>query len=158
MRTKRTTLALLLAGGILAMTMTTPARADTDAQKLAVVKKMLNAWDTMNWTQVVELFADDGVLHSMMNEPIVGRAAIKERIMQLAAGTKRIELKVAHIGVIDGLVFIERVDDFDFNGHVGLVPVVGIMDIDHGRVRAWREYYDRAQLLKGMGVEAGGAH
>jgi limonene-1,2-epoxide hydrolase len=135
------------------MTITSSARADSDAQKLAVAKQMLNAWDTMNWNKVVDLFAEDGVLHSMMNEPIVGRDAIKERIMQLAAGTRRIELKVAHIGVIDGLVFLERVDDFDFNGHTGVVPVVGVLDIDHGHVRAWREYYDRAQLLKGMGVE-----
>jgi limonene-1,2-epoxide hydrolase len=137
------------------MTSTTLARADTDAQKLAVAKQMLNAWDTMNWNKIVELFAEDGVLHSVMNEPIVGRAAIKQRITQLAAGTRRIQLKVAHIGVIDGLVFLERVDDFDFNGHAGVVPVVGVLDIEHGHVRAWREYYDRAQLLKAMGAEPG---
>jgi limonene-1,2-epoxide hydrolase len=48
---------------------------------------------------------------------------------------------------------MERLDDFDYKGHAGAVPVVGVLDIDHGHIREWREYYDRAQLLRGMGVE-----
>ncbi len=143
--------ALLVVGGLIAMR-STAALADTDAQKLATAREMIEAWNTLNWTRVIELFADDGVLHSMMAEPVVGREAIKQRILGLGAGIKRIELKVRRIGVIDGAVVVERVDDFDYNGHAGAVPVVGILDIDQGRVREWREYYDRAQLLKAMGA------
>lgn len=132
---------------------TSMASADTDAQKLTTAKEMIHAWDTMNWSRVVELFAEDGVLHSMMTDPVVGREAIKARIMGLGAGIHRIELKVRHIGVIGGQVFIERVDDFDYEGHAGAVPVVGVMEIEHGHIREWREYYDRTQLLRGMGVE-----
>jgi limonene-1,2-epoxide hydrolase len=152
MGTRRKALALLFAGGLLTMT-TSMAFGDTDAQKLATAREMIHAWNTMNWARVIELFADDGVLHSMMADPVVGREAIKERIMGLGAGIQRIELKVRHIGVIGGQVFMERVDDFDYKGHAGAVPVVGVLDIDHGHIREWREYYDRAQLLRGMGVE-----
>lgn len=129
-----------------------PARADTDAQKLAVAKQMFQAWHALDWPKVYALFAEDGVLHSMMGEPIVGRATISEHLGKLAPGISRIDLQVKRMGVIDGRVFVERVDDFDYKGHHGRVPVVGVLEIEGGKVKAWREYYDRAQLLREMGV------
>ncbi len=146
--------AVLFAGGMFLMTATTPALADTDAQKLKVAKDMIHAWNTLDWPRVVDLFSEDGVLHSVMIEPVTGKAAIRERIMGLGAGITRIELKVQHIGVIDGRVFVERVDDFDYKGHAGAVPVVGVLEIENGHVKVWREYYDRAQLLHAMGVDS----
>ncbi len=131
-----------------------PARASgTDAEKLEVVRQMFAAWHARDWERVYALFAEDGVLHSMMGEPVVGRAALRERLGRLFPGISRIDLEVRHIGVIDGVVFVERVDDFTFNGHRGRVPVVGVLEVRDGKVAVWREYYDRGQLLREMGVQ-----
>jgi limonene-1,2-epoxide hydrolase len=131
-----------------------PAAADTDAQKLATVRQMVEAWNTRNWQQVYALFAEDGVLQSMMlATPTVGREAIAKRIGALAKDISRIELRIRHIGVADGVVFIERVDDFVYRGKHGAVPVVGVVEVEGGRVKAWREYYDRAQMIEAMGLK-----
>ena len=131
-----------------------PARAaDTDASRLAVAKEMIGAWKSADWRKVADLFAEDGVLRSMMIEPVVGRPAIYERIAALGKGAPNgVTLDVAHMGVIDGLVFLERTDRFVYNGKPGAVPVVGVLDIRDGHVKEWREYYDRAQLLKALGA------
>ena len=142
----------VLGVAVLALTAAS-AQADTDAQKLATVRQMIDAWNQRNWQQVFDLFAADGVLQSMMLPPTVGREAIQQRIGALAKGIDSIELRVQHIGVIDGVVFIERVDDFVYHGKHGAVPVVGVVEVEQGRVKAWREYYDRAQLLEAMGVK-----
>jgi limonene-1,2-epoxide hydrolase len=131
---------------------THPVRADTDAEKLAVVREMLAAWKALDWEKVYSLFAEDGVLHSMMHEPVVGRAAIRERLGRLTPGISRIDLRVRTIGVIDGRVIVERVDDFVYKGHAGAVPVVGVLEVEGGRIKLWREYYDFAQLRREMGV------
>ena len=132
----------------------TPVLADTDAQKLATVRQMIEAWNTRNWQQVYDLFAQDGVLQSMMlDEATVGREAISKRIGALAKDISKIELRIRHIGVVDGVVFIERVDDFVYRGHHGAVPVVGVVEVEQGRVKAWREYYDRAQMIEAMGLK-----
>jgi limonene-1,2-epoxide hydrolase len=130
------------------------ASADTDAQKLATVRQMINAWNTQSWQQVYDLFAADGVLESMMlAEPTVGREAISRRIGGLAKDISKIELRIRHIGVADGVVFVERVDDFVYRGHHGKVPVVGVVEVEQGHVKAWREYYDRAQMIEAMGLK-----
>ena len=129
------------------------ATPDTDAQKLATVRQMIDAWNQRNWQQVYDLFAEDGSLQSMMLPPTVGREAIQQRIGALAKGIDSIELRVQHIGVIDGVVVVERVDAFVYRGKHGECPVVGVVEVENGHVKAWREYYDRAQLLEAMGVK-----
>ena len=137
-----------------ALLFATAASADTDAQKLGTVRQMIDAWNARNWQQVYDLFAADGVLQSMMlPEPTVGREAISQRIGGLAKDISKIELRIRHIGVADGVVFIERVDDFVYRGHHGRVPVVGVLEIQQGRVKAWREYYDRSQMIEAMGLK-----
>jgi limonene-1,2-epoxide hydrolase len=126
--------------------------SDSDASKVAVVRDILDSWSAQDWARVESLFAPDGVLHSVMSEPVVGRAAFAGRLQVLHDGLERIQLHIKAIGVIDGRVFVERVDDFDINGHHGEVPVVGILTVQDGMVTHWLEYYDRASLLAGMGV------
>jgi limonene-1,2-epoxide hydrolase len=146
---------ILAALGVILLTAAAPSfAADTDAQKLATVQKMIEAWNTRNWQQVYELFAADGVLESMMlPTPTVGREAISKRIGALAKDISRIELRIRHMGVADGVVFIERVDDFVYRGKHGAVPVVGVVEVEQGRVKAWREYYDREQMIEAMGLK-----
>lgn len=130
----------------------TQERPMTKDPRIAVVEQMIHAWNVRDWKQVGDLFAEDGVLHSMMIEPVAGRAAIAERINALGAGIQSITLHIRNIGVVGEVVVIERVDEFVYNGHHGKVPVVGVLEIKDGKVKEWREYYDRAELLAEMGV------
>lgn len=128
------------------------------ANAIAVVEQMFAAWHERDWERAYALFHEDGVLHSMMMEPIVGRAAIRARLEPLLAGIERIDLEVRRIGVVDGAVVVERVDDFVFRGHAGRVPVVGVLEVEDGLIKVWREYYDHAQLRAAMGVAAAEDH
>ncbi len=121
--------------------------------KIAVVEKMIDAWNRRDWKMVGDLFSEDGVLHSMMIEPVNGRPAIAERINALGAGIESITLHIHNIGRIGDVVVIERTDEFTYNGHKGKVPVVGILEVEGDHVKVWREYYDRAELLREMGIK-----
>ena len=120
---------------------------------IAVVNRMIGAWNARDWKLVTDLFTDDGVLHSMMIEPIVGKAAIGKRIDLLGAGTSAITLHIHNMAVTGDTVFIERTDDFVFNGHPGKVPVVGVLVVKGDKIKEWREYYDRAELVAAMGLK-----
>lgn len=120
---------------------------------IAVVEEMITAWNERDWHGVGDLFTEDGVLHSMMIDPVVGRETIRKRIVNLGEGLDSITLHIKHIGKIDDVVVIEREDEFVYKGHYGKVPVVGILEIEGDKVKIWREYYDRAELLEAMGLE-----
>lgn len=117
-----------------------------DEQRLEVAGQMVEAWNNRDWEKVYMLFAEDGVLHSVMKEPVVGREAIRRQLHYIEEGVDRIELQIINMGVVNDVVFIERVDDFHFRGRHGRIPVVGVLEIADGKVKQWREYYDLATL------------
>lgn len=126
----------------------------TENQKIELFKEMADAWASKDWRKAADMFAEDGVLHSMMVEPIVGREAVYERISGLGAGIEKILLDVDHMGVIDGRLYVERWDRFTYNGKEGNLPVVGVLSFnDQNLITEWREYYDRSSLLKEMGAD-----
>lgn len=124
----------------------------SDEQKIAKGREMAAAWKAMDWRKVADMFTADGVLHSMMVEPIVGREAVYKRVSGLGDGLESITLNISHMGVIDGVLYMERVDEFVIRGRAGSAPVVGVLEFDGPLISVWREYYDRAHLLKNMGL------
>jgi limonene-1,2-epoxide hydrolase len=144
--------AAMFAFGALSAQATPAAPPVSDAAKLAVAHDMVAAWKAKDWRKVADLFTEDGVLRSMMIEPVVGREAVYKRVAGLGDGLESITLDVSHMGVIDGLVFIERVDRFVYKGKAGAVPVVGVLAFKGDHISEWREYYDRNELLTAMGV------
>jgi limonene-1,2-epoxide hydrolase len=144
---------LLLSALFMAFT-SLPAWADTDEEKLATAQKMVDAWNRLDWEAVYALFAEDAVLHSMMMDPVIGRENIRARFGRFTPGTERIELQIAHMGIVDDVVMMERVDDFVYNGKPSRVPVAGVLEINNGLVTEWREYYDHHMLAEALTTEA----
>ena len=124
----------------------------SDAEKIAKGREMAEAWRRMDWRKVADMFAPDGVLHSMMVDPIVGREAVFKRVSGLGDGLESITLNIRHMGVVDGALFMERTDEFVIRGRPGSAPVVGVLEFYGPLIKVWREYYDRAHLLKAMGL------
>jgi limonene-1,2-epoxide hydrolase len=122
------------------------------SEPLSVVRAIIAAWDARDFEAVLALFSEDAVLHSMMIEPIVGRKSIEARLARLKGARHHATLTVQRMGIIDERVFVERVDVITLNGRESGVPVVGVFEVEGGRVKLWREYYDRRQLLAAMGI------
>lgn len=142
-----TTLLLVICSGMIACS---EEMAPADAERLAVADDMIDAWNTMEWDRAFDLFADDGVLHSVMIEPVVGKEAIRERLLPLVQNLDRIELQIRNKGIVNDVVMFERVDDFVYKGKHSRIPVVGVMEISNGKIDAWREYYDKTSLVAAL--------
>lgn len=126
---------------------------DQAEHNIAVVKKMIAAWEARDGDAIAEMFTEDGILHSMMIEPIVGREEIRPRMAFIVDNSTHMHLNVRTWAVTGNTVFIEREDEFVFKGRAGKVPVVGVLVVEGDKIKEWREYYDRAELLEEMGIE-----
>jgi limonene-1,2-epoxide hydrolase len=123
----------------------------SDEQKIALFRRMAQAWQDQDFRTCADLFTPNGVLHSMMLEPVVGREVIYDRISKLGGANKKVTLHIHRIGVIDGVLFCERTDEIVKDGRQGESPVVGVIEFEGDRISLWREYYDRAQLARAAG-------
>ena len=129
-----------------------------DQTKVAVFREMARAWQAQEWRACADLFAPDGVLHSVMLEPVVGRETIYNRICKLSAPNKTVRLNIHRIGVVDGALFVERTDEIVIDGRRGESPVVGVLTFEGDKIQLWREYYDRAQLGRAAGYSVEQLH
>ena len=124
---------------------------DRSETSLRVARAMIDAWRCLDWARVVETFAEDGVLQIVPLKPYTGRAAIKAHLDQIASGIEKLDFSIKHLNAIGHIVLFERTDEFVYMGRVASVPVVGVMDVADGHIKAWREYMDLATMAKAMG-------
>jgi limonene-1,2-epoxide hydrolase len=123
---------------------------DRSETSLRVARAMIDAWRSLDWDRVVDTFAEDGILQIVPLEPYAGRAAIKAHLDQIASGIEKLDFSIKHLNAIGHTVLFERVDEFVYKGRAASVPVVGVMDVSDGHVKAWREYMDLATMAKAI--------
>lgn len=112
----------------------------------ALVTQFCAAWARMDPDELSAYFTDDGVYHNIPMAPAEGREAIRQLLagMGQMIGSIRFEI---HRQVASGsLVMNERTDHITMGERNVALPVVGVFEIENGRIKAWRDYFDMGQF------------
>ena len=91
-------------------------------------------------------FTDDVVYHNIPMDAAVGIDATIAFIEGFFGMSESLVIENLHVATRDNLVFTERVDTFTVGGKVAPLPVMGIFEIRDGKISAWRDYFDLAQI------------
>lgn len=111
----------------------------------------MRAWERRDAEFIADCFTEDSVYHSIPLSPIVGRAAIAEWVRGFA-GVPPGRLDVHHQVASETVVMNERTDSITLNGRAVVLPICGVFDMQDGRIRAWREYFDLAPAKAAFGL------
>jgi len=122
----------------------------SDENSLEVAREMINAWESLDWDRVANTFSEEGLLQTVPAPPFIGRAAIRDHLLEVASGIEKLSFRVKHLVASNGVVTFERFDEFTYRGKESSVPVVGIMEVEDGKVSQWREYFDLATMVRAM--------
>jgi limonene-1,2-epoxide hydrolase len=122
-----------------------------EAAALAVVHDFVAAWNANDMNRVLALMDDDVRYHNMPVAPLDGRRAVAEYLAS-KGGFDWINWKLLAIAANGDRVLTERVDDFSIGGVEVSLPIMGAFEIENGKIKAWRDYFDmdtyRRQLNK----------
>ena len=106
-----------------------------------VVLDFIEAWNTMNWDAVIDALADDVVYHNIPMEAVKGKGAAEAVIRGMQP--ESVDWEVLSIAASGSKVLTERVDRFDLPGGKKIdLPVMGTFEIEDGKIKAWRDYFD----------------
>ena len=111
------------------------------AENDALVRRFLAAWERREVDVVLECLNDDAVYHAMPLAPIVGKAALHEWVAHFADAPPP-RLDVHHQVANEHVVINERTDYMTLNGRAVTLPICAVFEIEEGRIKAWREYFD----------------
>ena len=99
-------------------------------------------------------FTDDVVYHNIPMDPVVGvddTIAFLTGFLTMCDG---MEIENLHVAVRGNVVLTERVDTFTLGDRVAPLPVMGAFEVTGGKISAWRDYFDMAQVTKMFGGDA----
>ena len=121
-----------------------------------LVRRFCTAWsNNVATAELAAFFTDDAVYHNIPMAPVTGREAIAKNIDSFirpgAPGIESIEFRVINIAANGPVVMTERVDAFKLPNKSFELPVMGIFEVNDGKLRAWRDYFDVGQFTKRMG-------
>ena len=84
-------------------------------------------------------------------EPVVGREAVRAFIEQFVGAFGNIDFQIKRQVADGNTVMNERVDVFTINGAEVALPVMGVFEVEDGKIKAWRDYFDMAPINAAAG-------
>jgi limonene-1,2-epoxide hydrolase len=113
---------------------------------------------TRNLSSIEPLLADDIVFMNVGLEIYRGKSAVLDHFKSVwPMFPDTFEFRIRNLGVTENRVYTERVDVVGVNGHDAFLPLLGIFEIENGKIQHWRDYSDMQmvrRLLNGERVTA----
>ncbi len=123
--------------------------AETDNED--IVRQFCTAFARRDMDEILGFFTEDAIYHNIPMPPATGTDAIRATLELFVPGSPEIEFEILNMASSGSIVFAERIDRMSFGGQAVALPVTGVFEVDAGKIRAWRDYFDMQTLLGALG-------
>lgn len=106
-----------------------------------VVIQWVDAFNRADVEALSNLYAEDAINHQMPNEPIIGKAAIKQMFAGEFAATSEMHCIPVQIIAESDWAVLEWKDPKNFNG-------CGFFEVRNGLIQTQRGYWDKLKFFK----------
>jgi limonene-1,2-epoxide hydrolase len=120
------------------------------ATNAEIVREFVGSWSRLDPAELASYFTDDGVYHNMPIDPIAGREAVQAFIAGFSDSWTETQWEILNLVESGDLVFCERVDRTRTTAGDVDLPCVGVFEMQGGKIRVWRDYFDFATYANAM--------
>jgi limonene-1,2-epoxide hydrolase len=120
-----------------------------------IVREFCEAFGKHDAEALRPFFTDDVVYHNIPMDPAVGIEATIAFIEAFFGMADGMVIETTHLAVRDNVVLTERIDTFTMGTLEAALPVMGTFELRDGKISAWRDYFDMAQITKMLSADAG---
>lgn len=114
---------------------------------IVMVQRFIDAWNRDDLEAVFAALSADIVYHNLPMAPLRGIAAVRAFFAQAGPMTGN-SWEVLNIAAHGSVVLTERIDRFRHQGKSVTLPVMGAFEIEDGKIKAWRDYFDLETYVK----------
>ena len=116
----------------------------------ARIRDFIAAWSRMDAAELAAYFTEDGVYHNIPSKPVAGRENVERFIAGFAKDWTATDWEIVSLVADGDLVIAERVDRTRAGDKAVDLPCVGVFQMQDGRIKVWRDYFDMGTYLKAM--------
>ncbi len=118
--------------------------SEEDAER--TVRDCLAALESHDSALLRPFLTDDVVYHNIPVDPAVGLEATIAFLDGFFGMFNATSVDILHLAVRDDVVLTERVDTLTLGDSAAPLPVMGTFELRDGKICAWRDYFDLAQV------------
>lgn len=122
----------------------------SEADNIEVVRDFVGAWSRLDPDELVGYFTDDICYHNMPMGPVNGIEQVRGMIAAFIGDWTETTWDLLNIAATGDVVFTERVDRITAGDRRVDLPVAGVFELEAGRIRVWRDYFDLGTYTRGM--------
>jgi limonene-1,2-epoxide hydrolase len=116
-----------------------------------IVRDFIAAWSRLDADELAGYFTEDGTYYNMPAQPVSGRENVRNFIKGFAGGWAVTQWDVLNIVGKGDVVIAERVDRTKTkNGKSVDLPCCGVFEMERGRIKVWRDYFDLGVYMKAV--------
>ena len=115
-----------------------------------IIREFIAAWSRLDPKELAGYFAEDGVYHNMPVGPVSGRANVENFIRGFSASWTETTWDLKNIICSADVVIAERLDRARAGDKCVDLPCVGVFELEAGKIKVWRDYFDIATYQKGL--------
>lgn len=127
-----------------------PASVDVAAENERVILEFMEAWSRLDPVELASYFTEDGVYDNVPTTRNEGRVAVQEVITGITQSWDETVWEVTNVVASGNLVMVERVDRTRAGDKSVNLPVVGVFEMEEGKIKEWRDYFDVATFRDAM--------
>jgi limonene-1,2-epoxide hydrolase len=120
------------------------------ANNETAVRSFIAAWSRLDANELVGFFTEDGTYHNMMAKPVSGRENLRKFIAGFLKGWTATEWDIVNIVSRGDVVMAERLDRTRLDDKKVDLPCVGVFEMQDGKIKVWRDYFDLATFTKAV--------
>lgn len=113
-----------------------------------LVKQLIEAFNQNDLEGIMACFTPDCVYHNMPMAPVKGIDAIRNVLKGFLGMATEVKWTTHQIAQVGSVVLTERTDGFLIGGRWIELPVMGVFEVEDGKIRAWRDYFDLSTWTK----------
>ncbi len=119
-----------------------------------IIREFIVAWSRLDPQELAGYFANDGTYHNMPAKPVSGRDNVEGLIRSFIASWTETRWDLLNIASAGNVVMVERLDRTRAGSHSVELPCVGVFELENGKIKAWRDYFDLGTYLRGLQTPA----
>jgi limonene-1,2-epoxide hydrolase len=115
-----------------------------------IVREFIEAWSRLDPEELSNYFTEDGVYHNMPTGPVGGRENVKKMIAGFIGSWTETQWDILNLVSSGDVVIAERLDRTKAGEKAVDLPCTGVFEMEHGKIKVWRDYFDLGTYMKGM--------
>ncbi len=115
-----------------------------------IITDFVEAWSRLDADELAAYFTEDGCYHNMPTGPVSGRENVRNMIAAFTADWTETVWDLLNIAGEGDVVIAERLDRTKAGDKAVDLPCTGVFEMEDGKIKVWRDYFDMATFAKGM--------